>query len=203
MTTANAGWMSGTHDTLLEQFLPAPSATHALWVRNLAIVIGGSLLLTLSAKVSIPFYPVPMTLQTLVVLCLGMALGPWLGAATVLAYLAQGALGLPVFAGTPEKGIGLVYMLGTTGGYLLGFVVASVVVGLLAQKRWDRSLVLTIVAMLIGNCIIYAFGLLWLGNIVGWDKPVLAWGMTPFLLGDLAKILIAAALLPTIWKALK
>lgn len=203
MTTANAGWISGTNDTLLEQFLPAPSARHALWVRNLAIVIGGSLLLTLSAKISIPFYPVPMTLQTLVVLCLGMALGPLLGAASVLAYLAQGAVGLPVFAGTPEKGIGLVYMLGTTGGYLLGFVVASVVVGLLARKRWDRSLLRTVAAMLIGNCIIYALGLLWLGSIVGWDKPVLAWGMTPFLLGDLAKILVAAALLPTIWKALK
>ncbi len=121
----------------------------------------------------------------------------------MIAYLAQGAAGLPVFAGTPEKGIGLAYMLGTTGGYLLGFVVAAYTVGLLAERRWDRSKLTTIAAMIIGNAIIYAFGLIWLGSIVGWDKPILAWGMMPFLLGDLAKILIAAALLPAAWKLFK
>lgn len=203
MTTANAGRMFGTTNTLLERMLPVSADGNALWLRYVVAVLAGSALLTLSAKIAIPFYPVPLTLQTMVVLCLGMVLGPRLGAAAVIAYLMQGAMGLPVFAGTPEKGVGIAYMLGTTGGYLLGFVVAAFVVGLLAQRRWDRSIVTVVAAMVVGNIIIYAFGLAWLGSIVGWDKPVLAWGMTPFLLGDFAKILIAAALLPTIWKALK
>lgn len=203
MTIANTGRLFGTTNTLLEKTLPVSADGNALWTRYLVAVLAGSALLTLSAKIAIPFYPVPLTLQTMVVLCLGMVLGPRLGAAAVIVYLMQGAMGLPVFAGTPEKGIGLAYMLGTTGGYLLGFVVAAFVVGLLAQRRWDRSIITVVAAMIIGNFIIYAFGLVWLGSIVGWDKPVLAWGLTPFLLGDLAKILIAAALLPTLWKAFK
>ncbi|MFK7892499.1 MAG: biotin transporter BioY [Granulosicoccus sp.] len=189
--------------TLLDALTPQSLEGRAAWARSGLAVVVGSLLLTISAKLSIPFFPVPMTLQTLVVLCLGMVLGPRLGAAAVLAYLAQGAMGLPVFEGTPEKGIGIAYMLQATGGYLVGFVVAAFVVGLLAQRRWDRSILTTIAAMFIGNAIIYACGLLWLGNVVGWDKPLLAWGMTPFLIGDLAKILIAAAILPTLWKKLK
>ncbi len=203
MATANADQSFHSSNTLLDTLLPASDSTSARWTRNALVVLAGSVLLTLSAKASIAFYPVPMTLQTLVVLTLGMVLGPRLGAAAVLAYLAQGAMGLPVFAGTPEKGIGLAYMLGTTGGYLLGFVVAAFATGWLAERRWDRNVLTTIAAMVIGNAIIYAFGLVWLGSVVGWDKPVLAWGMTPFLLGDLAKILIAAALLPTLWKIFK
>jgi len=203
MTTANADQSLNMASTLLEQVLPAQQAGKATWLRNTLAVIAGSMLLTLSAKAAIPFFPVPMTLQTLVVLALGMALGPRLGAAAVITYLAQGAIGLPVFAGTPEKGIGLAYMLGTTGGYLVGFVLAALATGVLAERQWDRSVLTTIAAMVIGNVIIYACGLAWLGTIVGWDKPVLAWGMTPFLLGDLAKVLIAAAVLPTIWKMLK
>jgi len=203
MAFARALNKPGSAETLLDTLTPERLSGGPAWVRGVTVVFAGSLLLTLSAKLSIPFLPVPMTLQTLVVLCLGMVLGPRLGAAAVLAYLAQGAMGLPVFAGTPEKGIGLAYMLQHTGGYLVGFVVAAFVVGLLAQRRWDRSMFTTIAAMLIGNAIIYAFGLFWLGTLIGWDKPVLALGMTPYLLGDLAKILIAAALLPTLWKALK
>lgn len=203
MTTVNAHQSLNSAGTLLDQLLPASEPGRSAWLRNGLAVIAGSLLLTLSAKIAIPFYPVPMTLQTLVVLALGMVLGPRLGAAAVLAYLAQGAMGLPVFAGTPEKGLGLAYMLGTTGGYLLGFVVAAYATGLLAERRWDRSVLTTIAAMLIGNAIIYLFGLAWLGSLVGWDKPVFAWGMLPFLLGDVAKILIAAAALPTLWKLFK
>ncbi len=203
MATAYAHQNLTDSTILLDQLLPVDSSKQAAWLRNCLVVIAGSLLLTLSAKATIPFYPVPMSLQTLVVLSLGMVLGPRLGAAAVLAYLFQGAVGLPVFAGTPEKGIGLAYMLGTTGGYLAGFVVAAFVTGLLARRRWDRHVITTIAAMLIGNIIIYVFGLTWLGSVVGWDKPVLAWGLTPFILGDLAKVLIAAALLPTIWKYLK
>lgn len=203
MAFARAQTQAGSADTLLDTLTPESLKGGASWVRGVVVVLVGSLLLTASAKLSIPFVPVPMTLQTLVVLCLGMVLGPRLGAAAVLAYLAQGAMGLPVFAGTPEKGIGIAYMLQHTGGYLVGFVVAAFVVGLLAQRRWDRSMLTTIAAMLIGNAIIYAFGLLWLGTLIGWDKPVIALGMTPYLLGDFAKVLIAAALLPTLWKTLK
>jgi len=203
MAFARTHITAGPANTLLDALTPQDRDGSTAWTRNALIVLGASVLLTLSAKLSIPFFPVPMTLQTMVVLCLGMVLGPRLGAAAVVAYLAQGALGLPVFAGTPEKGVGIAYMMGPTGGYLLGFVVAAFVVGLLAQRQWDRSMPTTIAAMLIGNAVIYAFGLLWLGTLIGWDKPVLAFGMTPFLLGDLAKVLIAAALLPSLWKLLK
>lgn len=203
MAFARAQSSASPADTLFNTLVPQALEGRSIWIRNAVVVLAGSLLLTLSAKVSFPFVPVPMTLTTLVVLCLGMVLGPKLGSATVLAYLAQGAMGLPVFAGTPEKGIGIAYMLSHTGGYLIGYLVAAFVVGHLAQRRWDRSMLSTIAAMIIGNFFIYAFGLLWLGTLIGWDKPVVALGMTPFLLADLAKILIAAALLPTLWKFLK
>lgn len=171
-------------------------------IRNITLAVLGSMALWISAKISIPFWPVPLTMQTLVVLMIGMAFGSRLGMATVLLYLAEGAAGLPVFSGTPEKGIGLAYMLGTTGGYLIGFVLAAGVVGHLAERGWDRNPVSTAVAMLIGNVIIYIPGLLWLGAIVGWDNPVLAWGLTPFLAGDTLKLALAAVLMPMLWKLL-
>ncbi len=186
-------------NTLFDVVLPA-AGDRARLARNIVAVIAGSLLLTASAKLAIPFWPVPVTLQTLVVLCLGMVLGPRLGATAVLAYLAQGAAGLPVFAGTPEKGIGIAYMVGPTGGYLFGFIVAAFVVGWLAERRWDRHVVGTVAAMVIGTVLIYSFGLAWLGQVVGWDKPVLDFGLKPFILGDIAKIVIAAALLPALWR---
>ncbi len=117
-------------------------------------------------------------------------------------YLAEGALGLPVFSGTPEKGIGLAYMMSTTGGYLVGFVLAVGTVGFLAERGWDRTPQTTAAAMLIGNIVIYIPGLLWLGSVVGWDKPVFTWGLTPFLAGDALKLIIAAFLMPTLWKLL-
>lgn len=166
----------------------------------LALALAGSIALCVSAKIQVPFYPVPMTMQTFVVLMVGMAFGWRLGAATVLLYLAQGALGLPVFAGTPEKGIGLAYMTGPTGGYLLGFVFAAALAGWLAERGFDRNVMLTAVAMLLGNAVIYIPGLLWLGAVVGWDKPVLEWGLTPFLFGDATKLALAALLMPMLWK---
>lgn len=168
--------------------------------RNVALALAGSIALCVSARIQVPFYPVPMNMQTFVVLMVGMAFGWRLGAATVLLYLAEGALGLPVFAGTPEKGIGLAYMAGPTGGYLLGFVFAAALTGWLAERGFDRNVMLTAVAMLLGNAVIYIPGLLWLGAVVGWDQPVLAWGLMPFLFGDATKLALAALLMPMLWK---
>ena len=176
-----------------------PGKANAL-LRAMVLALAGTALLTVAAKIQVPFYPVPMTLQTFVVLALGMAYGWRLGAATLLLYLAEGALGLPVFAGTPEKGIGLAYMLGGTGGYLIGFVLAAAVCGWLAERGWDRNVAWTALAMAIGNAVIYIPGLLWLGGLFGWDKPILEWGLTPFLLGDATKLALAAAVLPLAWR---
>ena len=184
-TLAGTLWPAGKINTLL---------------RGVVLAVAGTALLTVSAKIQIPFYPVPMTLQTFVVLAIGMAYGWRLGGATLILYLAEGAAGLPVFAGTPEKGIGLAYMLGGTGGYLAGFVLAAAVCGWLAERGWDRNAARTAAAMLIGNAIIYVPGLLWLGGLYGWDKPILEWGLTPFLFGDLAKLALATAVLPLAWK---
>jgi len=172
-------------------------------LRAVTLAVLGSLALWLSAKIQVPFYPVPMTMQTFVVLAIGMVFGWRLGAATVLLYLAEGTAGLPVFAGTPEKGIGFAYMMGPTGGYLLGYVLAAAAVGALARRGWDRHVATTLAAMLIGNALIYLPGLLWLGTVLGWDKPVLQWGLTPFLLGDGLKMLLAAAVLPLCWRLMR
>ena len=170
--------------------------------RNVVLAVVGSLLIWASAKVHVPFYPVPMTMQTFVILALGMAYGWRLGVATVLLYLGEGAMGLPVFSGTPELGLGLAYMAGSTGGYLFGFVLAVAACGWLAERGWDRNVVATALAMLIGNILIYIPGLLWLGTLFGWDKPILAWGLTPFVLGDVTKVALAAAVLPLAWRVI-
>lgn len=189
-----------------------PALAHVLWpgrntssqlLRAVILAVGGALVLTASAKVQIPFYPVPQTLQTMFVLLIGMAYGARLGATTMALYLAAGAVGMPVFAGTPEKGIGLAYMIGPTGGYLLGFVIAAAACGALAQRGWDRQLWKVAVVMLIGNVIIYACGVSWLGTIIGWDKPVLQLGMVNFLLGDALKIVFAAVAVPPAARAIR
>jgi biotin transport system substrate-specific component len=187
------------YPTLADRLLGRQSSL----AREALLAIGGSLALWASAKIQIPFYPVPLTMQTFMVLVIGMAFGLRLGTATVGLYLLQGALGLPVFAGTPEKGIGLAYMVGPTGGYLIGYLAAAAACGYLAERGWDRRISMTAIAMLAGNLLIYVPGLLWLGTLVGWDKPVLAWGLTPFLLGDLVKLALAAALLPLAWQGLR
>jgi len=171
-------------------------------IRNIILAIFGSMLLTASAKIQIPFYPVPQTMQTMAVLILGMIYGWRLGAATVLLYLAEGAFGLPVFAGTPEKGIGLAYMMHTTGGYLVGFVLAAIVCGGLAERGWDRKPSTTALAMLLGNIVIYIPGLIWLSLFVGTEKAI-QFGLIPFMLGDIVKLILAAVSLPLIWSALK
>jgi biotin transport system substrate-specific component len=171
-------------------------------LRYLVLALAGSLLIALSSKIQIPFYPVPMTMQTFAILGLSMAYGWRLAGATLALYLLEGAIGLPVFAGTPGKGIGLAYMMGGTGGYLLGFFAAAVTCGWLGEKGWDRNVFKTAAAMFIGNALIYIPGILWLGVSLGWDKPIIDWGLTPFILGDLTKIALAAAIFPLLWKLL-
>ncbi|GAA4124464.1 biotin transporter BioY [Aminobacter aganoensis] len=178
----------------------ADTKTSRLTTMDVVAVVAGSLLLTLSAKVQVPFYPVPMTMQTLVVIGLGLALGPVRGAAAVALYLAQGALGLPVFAGTPEKGIGLAYMMGPTGGYLAGYLPAALLAGWLGQRGWDRNVFTAMAAALLAGAVIYLPGLLWLGSVIGFDKPVLAFGLTPFIPGDIMKAVLAAIAFPAAWK---
>ncbi len=196
--------MTMRHPTLIDALWAGDGRSDAQkLMRNALLAIGGSLLIWLSAKIQVPFYPVPMTMQTFAVLAIGVAFGARLGAATVILYLAQGAAGLPVFAGTPEKGIGLAYMMGPTGGYLFGYILAAFATGWLAERGWDRNVLLTAAAMLIGNVLIYAPGLLYLGVLLGWDKPILEWGLTPFVLGDAAKLALAAAVLPLGWRFLK
>lgn len=194
--------LSVTAETLAATLWPVekskPAATRAL--RNILLAVIGAQLIWIAAKIQVPFHPVPMTMSTFMVLGLGMAYGWRLGAATVLLYLAEGAMGMPVFAGTPEKGIGLAYMAGGTGGYLFGYVLAAAACGWLAERGWDRNVITTALAMLVGNVLLYIPGLLWLGILFGWDKPILEWGLTPFVLGDLAKLGLAAAVLPLAWK---
>lgn len=168
-------------------------------LRMAAAVVFGVCLLTLSAKVQVPFWPVPMTMQTLVVLMLGMAYGARLGAGTVLAYLLVGAAGLPVFAGTPERGIGLAYMMGPTGGFLMGFVLAAWITGALAERGWDRSLPWCGAAMLIGSTAIFVLGLAALIPITGFSKAIEV-GLTPFLASSALKVALGAVAMPLIWR---
>jgi len=170
------------------------------WLTKALLVVLGTILLTLSAKLKVPFYPVPMTMQVCVVLALGLALGFRLALATALLYLIEGAAQLPVFAGTPERGLGLAYMMGPTGGYLLGYVFAAAAVGMLADRGWGRHWAKAILAGLIGLAIIYVAGIVWLGTVIGWYKPVLELVLMPFILGDLVKVLVAALAVSGIWQ---
>ena len=195
--------LQARHDTLAAALWPRAGRLGEMSapLRAALLAVAGSLLLYASAKIQVPFYPVPITMQTFAVLVIGLAYGARLGGATVLFYLAQGAAGLPVFAGTPEKGLGLAYMAGPTGGYLLGFLLAAFLVGWLAERGWDRTVLRTLAAMAAGMAVIYLPGILWLGTLVGWDKPVLDWGLIPFLPGEVFKVALAAAVLPLAWKA--
>jgi biotin transport system substrate-specific component len=162
------------------------------------ISLVGTLLLTVSAKIKIPFYPVPMTMQTFVVLFLGISLGWKLGLFTIFLYLSEGILGLPVFSGTPERGIGLAYFMGPTFGYLIGFLVAAYVAGRFKYQDVFKSNISEFFKnyfkLLFAVSFIYIFGLLWLGNLIGWDKPIFKIGAEPFLLAECFKVLILTVL---------
>ena len=164
---------------------------------QLLAVIAGIAVLAVSAHIKIPFYPVPVTMQTLAVLSIGMTYGTRLGGATVLGYLGAGAAGAPVFAG----GAGIAYMMGPTGGYLLGFFVAAIVLGALAERGWTRSMITTAAAMVLGNAIIYLLGVSWLANLIGSAKAF-EFGLLPFLYGDALKLVIAAVGVPFLWSKL-
>ena len=156
-------------------------------IKIILIALAGTVLLTISAKIKIPFYPVPMTMQTFVVLFLGIVLGPKIGLLTISLYLFEGIFGLPVFAGTPEKGIGLVYFAGPTMGYLIGFLIAAYFAG---TFKYNKGLINTFLKLIFSVSFIYLFGLLWLGFLIGWDKPIFKLGAQPFLLAELFKMLI-------------
>lgn len=165
-------------------------------LKDALLIIGGSLLVALAAQISIPLQPVPITGQTFGVLLIGMLLGPWRGAAALMLYLAEGALGLPFFAGGTG---GYAILTGATGGYLIGFVFAAFVTGWLAQLGWDRNFFKTALIMLAGNIILYVPGLIWLGTVLP-DTDALQIGLIPFIPGDLFKLAVATALMPSLWR---
>ena len=169
-------------------------------IKYVFLALLGSILLAVSSKIKIPFYPVPMTMQTFVVLLLGVAFGWKLGVATILLYLTEGILGLPVFSGTPEKGLGFVYFTGPTMGYLVGFIIAAYLTG---KFIYDNNLIKTFLKLTFATSFIYIVGILWLGYLIGWDKPLLKLGAYPFLLAELLKILLATFVIKQIKKLRK
>ena len=185
---------------LTETFWQAEGA--AIWLKRAVLVIAGVFALATAAKIAVPVWPspVPITLGTFAVLTIGAAYGPRLGLATILAYMALGALGWDVFAGSSAEANGLSYMAGSTGGYLLGYVLATLALGFAARRGLDRSVGGMALAMLVGTALIYIPGVLWLGVLFGWNEPILAWGLTPFLIGDALKLALAALVVPALWK---
>ena len=166
-------------------------------IKSLFAIILGSIALTVSAKIKIPFYPVPMTMQTFVVLFLGVSLGYKIGLASVGLYLFEGIIGLPVFSNSPEKGVGLIYFTGPTMGYLIGFLTASY---LASNINSNDNFLLVLTKLTIATSTIYILGLLWLGTLMGWDKPIFTLGAKPFLLAEIFKVVLIALLTKKILK---
>ncbi|WP_282151523.1 biotin transporter BioY [Ruegeria atlantica] len=177
-----------------------PREGTALRVKQVVLVALGILALAIAAKIKVPMWPVPITMGTFAVLTIGTAYGTRLGLVTMLGYLLIGALGFDVFAGSSAEKFGLTYMMGGTGGYLVGYLLATVLLGALAARGWDRSFGKMALALVLANFVIYVPGLLWLGQLYGWDQPILQWGLTPFLVGDAIKLVLAALLIPGLWK---
>ena len=166
-------------------------------IKVFLLAILGTLILTVSAKIKIPFWPVPMTMQTFVVLLIGVVYGWKLGLFTISLYLLEGIAGIPVFAGTPEKGMGIVYFTGPTMGYLIGFLISVFFAGFLS---FDNNFLKNFIKLTFSVSFIYVLGLIWLGTIIGWDKPVFSLGAKPFLLAELFKVVILSLLIPKILK---
>ncbi|MEP5151848.1 biotin transporter BioY [Planktotalea sp.] len=190
--------LSLNHKVLSEAVAPQEGTTKL--AKEAALVVAGILFLAIAAKIKVPMWPVPITMGTFAVLTMGAAYGARLGLVTILGYMIIGALGFDVFAGSSAEKFGLEYMMGGTGGYLVGYVLAVLALGTAARAGWDRSAPKMAGAMLLGNALIYVPGLIWLGMLYGWDKPILQWGLTPFLIGDAIKLALAAITLPMTWK---
>ena len=169
-------------------------------LKYILVIFLGSILLTISSKIKIPFYPVPMTMQTFVVLFLGMSFGYRVGLATVSLYLVEGIIGLPVFSNSPEKGVGFVYFTGPTMGYLIGFLFATFLAG---YFNFKGNILNNFIKLLISVSTIYILGVFWLGSLIGWDKPIIQLGVTPFLLAELFKVVILTLLAKNILKLRK
>lgn len=182
--------------------LALPQNRAARLAMQFGLALGGTLLLTLSAKTKVVLGPVDMNLQTLAVLLIASAFGLRLGVATLLLYLAEGAMGLPVFQSTPEKGIGIAYMLGTTGGYLAGFVVMAAIAGWAADRGFDRNLFKLFGAFMVAEVVMMAMGFAWLATLIGAEK---AWqfGVLPFIVPDLVKLALAAVSVPAVWSLIR
>lgn len=173
--------------------------------KQAVLVIAGIAALAISAKIAIPMWPVPITMGTFAVLTLGAAYGPRLGLATIIGYMLIGMAGFDVFAGSSAEKFGLSYMMGGTGGYLVGYVLATLALGFAARAGWDRSFGKMTLAMLAGNALIYIPGLVWLAYLFPAESTstILAWGITPFLIGDALKLALAAMVLPALWKGVQ
>jgi len=171
--------------------------THSKIIKSLSIIFFGSLILAISAKIKIPFYPVPMTMQTFVVLFLGMTFGYKIGVATVSLYLLEGIVGLPVFSNSPERGVGLVYFTGPTMGYLIGFISACFLASFI--RKSDNYFIIFL-RLILSVSTIYILGILWLGMLIGWDKPLIELGLIPFLIAELFKISLLTVLAKKICK---
>ena len=173
-----------------------------IWIQRMVLVAVGIAFLIIAAKIKLilPFSPVPVTLGTFAVLTIGTTYGQRLGLMTIFGYLLIGMLGFDVFANSSAEANGLTYMLGGTGGYLIGYCFAIMALGFIAKLNWDRNIFKLGVALVFANILIYAPGILWLGQLYGWDQPIIAWGLTPFIIGDLLKLALTASLIPLIWK---
>ena len=190
--------MESKNLTLIDIILPKIENKTLAFVKDIVLVLSFSILTAICAKLKIEIGPVPITMQTFIVLLTGALLGSKIGALSQITYLLMGLAGFPWFA----RGGGIQYILSPTFGYLLGFVWAAYLVGYLAEKGFDRNIKTAILAMLVGNIVLYIPGLLWLAKFVGW-KNVLVVGFYPFVLGDIVKILLASSILPLGWKTIK
>jgi biotin transport system substrate-specific component len=193
-----------THDALIPSLWTGPVGRVS---RDVFLALAGTALIAIAAKIKVPFYPVPMTLQTLAIILIAASFGLRLGTVTVLAYLVEGAVGLPVFANTPPAIAGPAYFLGPTGGFLVGFVLLAIAVGYATNRGWDHSIPKLFVSMLLGEIVMFALGFAWLAwfaalstgaNGLGVEKA-LAGGVAPFMLGDLLKIVLASLVVPAAW----
>lgn len=202
---------TASRPVLTEALWPAEGA--GLWLRRAVLVIAGVAILAICAKIKVPVWPSPVaiSLGTFAVLTVGAAYGPRLGLVTILAWMLVGAFGFDVFQSSSAERYGVAYMLGATGGYLVGYVLATLALGAFARRGWDRSVPGMAAAMLVGSALVYVPGLLWLNHVVAagmfdpaqyassWDQT-LAWGLTPFVVGDLLKAALAALVVPGLWK---